>query len=310
MPIDRSTLVAGPAKLVWGAGTFFSQSDIVIAIEPTLNPVETSVHGVIDQAVTDMMVKVTARLWGAWENLTILFPASVLQPTIGTDIYGTSDVTLTINGRDGNQLLMANAQMTKVSNLFLGVNEQSFSADVEWTCLIKNNTNPEAANAFWTTSAVAFADATFAKTNYKQQRFTAAWGAQAGFTAFQAQKGWTIDWALDLVPRKVDAVGTVGMKIVGFQGTARCIPLTPSIDNIAAAIALQGVSGLGRLISSVASADLVITGAAAQTITLRKAGMTKSGLVYGSEPERQGETEWMSTTGFTTGVADTRAIIA
>ena len=296
----------------------FTKEDINVRHAPVWVPVETSMHGEVDKVQKDYVIRVPLRLWGAWTaaDLTVLFPSAVLTPIQGTRLYGTSDLPLVIHGSNQDRTTYHNAQLTKLSNLFLGVNAPLFAADVEFTCLLKNNTAPTDAAAYYTHDTTAYADTTFAKTNFRQQAYACTWGAVTGFVGFQAKLGWNVEWTLDLEPEIVDGVGTVDMILQNFLGRARCIPLEPRMfvagvpDTfpISAAAKFQGAGGgLGHMLSA-SVADLTITGTNV-SVVLKNAGMTELGYAWGMKPLRNGELAWETTTAFTTGVAAARAVI-
>lgn len=313
MSLDRANISGGPAKVTWNSATFFSRNPIAVRHEPAWDDVLVDAHGNINKVETDRVITIPMRLWGAWENLSVLFPSAVLTPSIGAlpGIFSTTDLPLVILGKNGDQITYHNAQITKLSNLFLGVGETIFAADVEFTALIKNNVNPEDAAAYYTiATGQAYADTTFALTNFARMRFSAAWGAVAGFTAFQAKEGWNIEWELGLEPVKVDALGTVSMTIQKFSAKATCIPIQHTLPQLETASKSQ-LNALGRLLST-GSADLVITGAASPTpvITLKNAMISGHGHNWGQNLFRTGPTTWETTVGFTTGTAAARAVIA
>jgi hypothetical protein len=114
--------------------------------------------------------------------LTTLFPASVLNPVVGTRIFGTTDLPLVIEGKNSDRITFKNAQLTKLADLFLGVDGTIFASAAEFTCLLANSTQPEAAGAYFVADTAAYVEATaaFAKTNFKAGRVSAAWGAVTG----------------------------------------------------------------------------------------------------------------------------------
>jgi hypothetical protein len=283
----------------------FTRDDIKPSFDATWQDLLTSAHGVIDKVVTDRMIKVSLRLWGAWENVAVLFPTALLNPTIGTRIFGTTDLPLIIHKKTGGEerITIHNAQITKLADLYIGVDNNIFAADVEFTGLIKNNTDPETALSYYTIDTAVYADTTFVKTNYAQRRAAAVWGA-APFDAFQAHKGWNIGWTLGLTPEYNANVGTVDMILTGFMGAARCIPLGPTVAQIEARMLFQGAGNpLGSLLSD-GDDDLVITPTTpAGIITLKGACITQWSPVFGSVPLLNGEVVWETTRGFTAGVA-------
>ncbi len=310
MSLDRALLVGGPAKLTFNSATFHSKEDIKPKFMVDWKEVDTSLFGLIDKSATDARIVTPVRLWGAWENLTTLFPSALLAPTyIGTRINTSVDTanSLVLHSTNTDRYTFPNSVLTKLPNLHLGLDDSIFAADAEFTSLIANTKNPEDAGAYYTQDTAAYTDTTFAKTNYKQQRYSSAWSGITGFTSFQTRDGWDIEWDLKLEPDHVDGLGTVGFIFLGLVVRAKCIPVEPTSGNLLAAARFQGFA-LGRLLST-GSADLVITGSGV-SVTLKNAGLTESALAFGGKPLRNGELVWETTVGFTTGAPAARAVVA
>jgi hypothetical protein len=283
----------------------WTRDDFVVRHGPVFKPVPTSMFGEVDEVVTDRMYKIPLRLWGAWESVSTLFPSAILNPVVGTSIFGTTDLPLVILARNGDQITFANAQLTKVSDLYLGVDSDLFAADVEFTALIANSTLPETASAYYTVATgVSYSENAFAKTNFTRARFTGAWGAITGFTAIVPQNGFKVNWTMDLVPVPVDGYGTVDMTLKGFKGAARCIPIGPTLAQIETNAKDQGVT-LGSLLSA-SSADLTLASSAI-SIVLKNAGMKEHGYAFGVGPLRVGEMLWGTTRSFAVGVPSAAA---
>jgi hypothetical protein len=192
-----------------------------------------------------------------------------------------------------------------------------FAADVEFTCIIGNSEagemlDPEDASAYYTIAAgQSYSDTAFAKTNYKRVRFTGAWGAVAGFTSVVPQRGFQIGWELDVRALTADGLGTVDFTIGEnvLQGTCKCIPIQPTMAQLDAQAAAQGVP-LGALMSGNV-ADLTLTGnGGSPVVVLKSAGIAEHGYAFGIEPLRQGEITWTTTRGFTAGVPQPVATVA
>jgi hypothetical protein len=282
--------------------TLFTRDDLVPRMAPVWNPVPTSMFGQVDKMLKDRVYKVALRLWGAWENLATIFPSYAMAPQAGTSIFGTTDSPLVILARNGDQITYANAQITKLAALYLGVDSELFAADVEFTAILKNSANPEDAGAYYTLlSGQTYADSAFAKTNYKRVRFSAAWGALTGFTSFSAQKGFQVAFDLDAVPVPCDGLGTVDYTVGNniMQGTVKGIPIGPTLAQIEAQTSSQN-DALGTLLSNQA-ADLTLTGSG-MSIVAKGAAIIENGYAFGIEPLRFGEITWGTTLGFTAGV--------
>jgi hypothetical protein len=290
--------------------TLYTNADILSRFGPVWNPVRTSMYGQVDKFIKDRVYKLPLRLWGAWENLDALFPSYALAPQAGASIFGTSDTPWSILARNGDKITYQNAQITKLANLYLGVDADMFAADVELTAIIKNNANPEDSNAYYQVqTGQSYSDNAFAKTNYKRRRFTGSWGSVAGFSddgshgPIVPQKGFQISWELDAKPLTADGLGTVDFTIGEnvLQGTCKCIPILPTMAQIEAQAAAQGVA-LGSLLGNLV-ADLTLTaaGSGAPVIVLKNAALTEHSYAFGIEPLRIGELTWQTTRGFSAG---------
>lgn len=300
MSVLRSQLGRSPGILTFNGGTFFTRQDISNRHVATWKEVITTVYGAQDKVRTDWVIKNNFLLWGAWENLPILFPAYAMGAQIGASVFGNADVPAVIQGTNNDRITYVNSAITKLSGLYLGVDEDLFAAGVEVTSLIGNGKNPEDVSSYIIHDSNAYNEGAFSRANFKRTRFSAAWGAVAGFGAVLAQKGFHIDWALDATPVPVDGLGTVDYTVKGFKGMTKFIPIGPSRAQINAASQLN--TTLGTAASSNA-ADLAITGSnAGPQITMNSAFMAEHGFEFGIEPLRNGEITLETVRGFNGGV--------
>ena len=307
-PFTRTTLYRGPAMVQYNGHTFFTRDDIVARLAPEWGAVNTSMYGEVDSVLADRVYQVPLTLWGAWENLADLFPAAVMAGTVGASIFGASDKALTIWGRNGDKVVYANAAVTKLANLHLGVGADLFSSAVEFTCLRANTANPEDANAYFTLSNSPLTEDAFAKTNFSRQRWTAAWGSVAGFASFVGEKGIDISWEAQMEPVRVEGWGTSDFTLAGFKAQARCIPIGPTLAQLEAASQSQDTA-LGSLLSG-AVADLTLSAAKSGTIVLKNAALREHGYAFGQTPLRIGECVWETTRLFVDGVPGVVASVA
>jgi hypothetical protein len=317
MALDRTLLARGPAIVTYSGNMFYTNADILSRFGPVWNPVGTSMYGEVDRVLVDRVYKLPLRLWGAWEHLAVLFPSYAMSPQVGTSIFGSAATQLAILARNGDQTTYANAQITRLANLFLGMDSELFAADVEFTCIIGNSSgstlfDPEDPNAYYTTATgQTYADAAFAKTNYKRVRFTGAWGSAAGFTSIIPQRGFQVSWELDVRPLTCDGLGTVDFTIGEniLQSSCKCVPIQPTMAELEVQVAAQGVP-FGTLLSGNV-ADLTLTGnGGSPVVILKNAGITEHGYAFGIEPLRQGEVTWTTTRGFTAGAPEPVASVA
>ncbi len=310
MSIARSQLTRGPAVVSYNSTNYWTRDDIEVQIAPAWRPVLTSMFGEIDKTKHDLVMRIGLKLWGAWENLSTLFPTAYLNPAVGASVFGNSDITLAIQARNGDLFTFTNAALTKMSDLYLGVDSDLFSADVEFTALIGNSNYPETAAAYYTYSAGSYAgDATygFSKTNFKKTRVTGAWGTNTGFTAIVPKDGFKVSWGLDLRPITVDGYGTVDMTLAGLIATARCIPIGPTPAN--KETYETAVNQAHGVLLSTGSADLTIDGTGI-SVVLKNANMIEDRYNFGLEKLRNGEMAWSTTRGFSAGAPTAVSTVA
>jgi hypothetical protein len=311
MAIDRANLGRGPAHVDIGGVRLYTRDDLVPRHAPVWNPVAASMYGEVDKFKQDLVIKFGLTLFGTWENLAVLFPTAVLAPNIGAALFGATDSAVSITAKNGDKVTYHNAAITKLADLYLGVDSELFAAAVEITALIKNNVNPEDAAAYYTlATAQAYTENVFAKTNFKKGRWTGAWGAKTGFTTITAKEGWNVGWDLSLEPITVDGLGTVDYTIAGMVGRARCIPMGPTLAQIETLNQVHGIAH-GTLLSA-GGADLTLASATAPagTVVLKNAGAVESGHAYGIRPLRVGEMAWATTRGFTAGAPNAVSTVA
>ncbi len=301
MGILRNQLGRSPAYVQYGGYNLFTRSDIIVPHDPKWTEIKSSMFGLDDRFKGDLVIKIPLTLYGNWDALPVLFPGYAMNPIPGTSLYGATDTLLVLQGRNNDIITYANAQMTKLADLFLGVDEELWAAAVEFTALIGNGVNPETANAYFTRSTNAYADGGFSRANFQKARFLGNWTGQAGFGTIAAQKGWRIAWKLDVKPLMSDGYGTIDMTVGEntMAGSARAIPIGPTGAQMDTAQQISTPHGQRQ---SQNSANLVIA-SATHTITLLNAAVASHSVAWGAEPLRVNETMWETTRGFAAGVA-------
>ena len=313
MALARSSLGRGPAIVTWNGATFFMRDSMVPKHSPVWKPVGTTHLGQIDKFRSDFVVKLSLTLFGLWSNLDKLFPSALLNPVPGTGLFGT-DLPLVIQAKDGSNITYANAQLTKLSDVFLGVDAEMFAASVEFTCLMSNTAllsgGPEVAGAYFTRSTAAYSESSFSLANFLKTRWTAAWGAKAGFTSFIGQQGFNVAWSLDLKPLVVDGYGTTEIVVGdgGLVATMKCVPIGPTAAQVDTA---QGIPAANGTLLGAGGADLTMTAlAGSHAVVLKSASMVDSATAFGIEPLRVNETAWETTRAVVAGAVGTVATLS
>lgn len=302
MSVDRANLTgAGAPKVTFNSATFWTRDDVVPRIAHELVEQRSSMFGRVTKTRGARKVEVQIPIFSLWENLSVLFPTTVLNPSIGGRVYGTTDLPLVLHAKNGDRLTVHNARLTGLSNLKLKANEPVFSGTATFTGLIKNNGTPTDANAFYTYDTAAYVEGDFAMTNFKGQAWTGAWGVRTGFTNIQTQEGWDISWELGMEPDLVDGLGAVDMFITNFAAKASCIPVGPTMAQIEANQFFQGTGAeIGSGIHE--SLDNLVLGCGSASVVLQYAALIETGLAFGPTKKRIGETVWETSRGFLAGV--------
>ena len=309
MAVTRASLGRGPAIVTIGGQTLFMRDSIMARHSPVWKPANCTHLGQIDKYKSDFVIKNTFQLFGAWQSLSVLFPSALLNPVVGTSLFGASDNAMVILAKNNDQITYANSQITKLIDLDLSLDNELFSAAVEITSLIKNSTAPETAGAYFTRATGTYAETSFALTNFLKTRWSAAWAAKTGFTSFIGQKGFKVAWTLDVKPDVVDGYGTVDMYIGegGLVAGMKCVPIGPTA---AQADTLQNVHAVHGALLSAGAADLTMTGAAAGSVVLKNAARVEFSTAFGVEPLRVNETAWETTRAITSGAVGAVAALS
>jgi hypothetical protein len=290
--ITRASIIAGPAKITFGGQTFWSKGDITLNVINDRFDIETAHRGKVDERFSGRKIEVSFEPSGRWTTAlsAVLWPYGATA--IGTSIYTGTDVPLVINSRDGRKITLPAAAITAMPQIRGGVT-QTIVGSITFTGIVKNNTDPSAAGAYYAeTSETWPADTAFAVADILTTPYLANWG-DAPWANFLTEGGWTIDFALGLTEQRVDGIGVVDMTLNNLEVTASCIPVGPT-----AAAILAAASPTLKLGASIATTDdLVIASetVGAPQITLSHAALVETGLVFGREAKRVGATKWTAT---------------
>lgn len=311
MGVDRTTIKRSAGLVTFGGANLYPESEIGVDYAPDFDDVVAWAYGRVDECKKDFKIPVKLRLWGAYENLSVLFPAAAMTPVPGTSLC--SDATLQVWAKNGDKVIFQNAFISKLPDIYIGVDKNVWSADVEFMCLLKTGKAPEDADGYFVRSNASFTDpGPFAKTNFMRRRATLAWGAKTGFTSFEMREGVQIGFKYDIGYDMSPNWGTdnvyIGQK--GLTVELKGIPAGPTLAQSDVLLPGQAVAH-GALLSDI-SADLVATfsGTGSHAVTVKNAGLTKVSEFFDVKKLRSGEHIWRSTTGISAGVAAAVGVVA
>jgi hypothetical protein len=285
--------------VTFNGATLYSKGDIQLEMGLETFDVETSMHGVVDQRVTDRVAKITFTPDGQYESLSVIWPYGAMN--LGDSVFTGTDRPLVIKTREGKTLTFAAAAITKMPDITLGATKTMHGA-IEFTCLGTDNTAWTGTNSLLTIATTAFSDTTFDPATILTQPYTGAWGVSSPWTSITTMEGWQVSFDLKLAPVITDADGLVDMTFESLSVSAKCRPLGILESDVLAALRVQGAGNARGRSLQTNSNDLVLTGTGA-VITLKSAQINKGPLAFGPATLRVGEIEWMATRKFTAGVA-------
>ena len=301
MSIDRATIISGPAKVTFGGQTFWSKGDITL--KPTVSrfEIETSRFGRVDERISDKSIVLSFEPSGRFNSDIAAVLWKYATSTIGESIFGATDSALVIHTVAGRKVTVHNAALTSMPDINLGVGK-TIQGNVEFTGLLKNSTDPSAANSYYTSEAETYTgDTGFDTSDILTRAYSAVWGSTSPWNGFNTEDGVTLSFDLTLAAQLVDGLGTIDMTLQELQVTASAIPVGPTVDDL---LAKQGINAtaLGTSVQD-ASDDLILEGTGVYC-AVYNAAIVESEVIHGAEAKALGNTEWIATRTVTAGVAD------
>jgi hypothetical protein len=311
--MNSSNIIIGPGYKTWNGGTFrFADGGIKSKFLVNSREVSAEEFGRFDTVDTDRRIVTTGKLWSGYENLSLVLPGAAFVPNIGGKLFGVGALPGVVNGADGSRLTTTNEQITKLANMELAVEKDLWSAEIEFTSLLKPGYTPDQAGAYYTyTIGNAYVAPAFAKTNFRAPVLNAGWSGTlsnsgTSFGAFVFRKGVMLDWKwdLDYEPCYMDGYGTVDAIVDGFEVTAKGTPI--GVLEADAAAGLLPAAALGTLRSGTAG-DLTLTFGSNTIVGKQMFVASNDGFAWARKTNRIGDLTLRSTVPFTTGAPTARA---
>lgn len=309
MSLDRTLLTRSPAKMTIGGGVFYPRAAIKIPLKPDFEDIANALHGRVNRYKKDYIIRFPISVFGLWQSLGVLFPAALLNNTPGVSLC--SDAACVIHAKNNDILTFHNAFVSKMPNLFLGIDAEIFAADLEITALIKGGANPEDAAAYYTRSTSAYTETAFSLSTFKRQRYSLAW-VGTGLTSFEMHKGINIEWDGEVKYIVSSNYGTCDafMGENTFCAKVSGIPIGPTRAQVEAATRGQGVI-LGALANPTAAStnDLTITGSGV-SIVAKNVHIEEDGDTFDITELRQSPVTFKTTTGIAAGAVAVAATVS
>jgi hypothetical protein len=293
----NSDIIAGPAIILWGGQSLYSQADI--AVKKTVaswNPTS-AIFGNLGKRSGGYFYEISFTPVGVLTaaQLAVLYPFSAAD--VGESIYTAANVPLVIWSADGKKYTFTRAGLAKPPAIRLSANATALGP-VTFYAAIGLGKSYGDADAFVAITSVAFTDATFATANISSPGYVATWNT---FASMESESGFTVDVALSLAALSVDRLGIFSHRIAGFEVAARFKPLSLTEADFLLLADLNGAAVAPGKPFGTGSYDLTITGTGVQLV-VPAVGPGEAGLAFGGSVARAGEVTLHSTQEFTAGV--------
>ena len=290
-------IIAGPAIILWGGQSLYSQGDITVKKNVTSWNPQTAMFGTIGKRSGGFFYEISFTPCGVLSaaQLAVLFPYSAAS--CGTSIYTAANVPLVIWSAAGKKYTFTRAGLAKPPSVRLSANSTAFGEMTFYAAIGLGKAYADA-DAFVAISAVAFTDATFATTNISSPGYLGTWNTYA---SMETESGFDIDVALSLQALSVDRLGPYSHRITGFEVAARFKPLDQTEANYLLLADLNGAAVKPGQAFGVGSYDLTIAGTGV-SLLVPAVGPGEAGLAFGGNVAQPGEITMHSTQEFAAGV--------
>jgi hypothetical protein len=298
--MTRQEIIRGPAAAVYNGATLFSADDIDndLVIDTFTPP--SSMHGSLNERVSNRMAKVRLTPVGEWKSLAIMNPyASTL---IGSSIFGAADLPLDILSLGGQKISYKAAALTTLPEIYMGAKRTAFGS-MEFTCLLANGVGVQTANSLVTIAAQAFADLTWQQfdiTKVVTEAPAITWSTGVP-TTFKCVDGVTISFNLSIEPVEVDEDGIVDYTLADVGVMAKFTPVGITEADLLTHLKLQGPDAPKRGASLGASGYDLLVENSLGSVTIKQAAIKTAGYRFGKTVLRHGEIGLVGVRSFTSG---------
>lgn len=287
---DRTTIVRGPCALTYNGATFYSKEDVTLSYNHTTFDKPTDAYGLAGRGKTDLQIVVEFEPVGEIEDLATLFPYG--STAIGSDIYGAVDVPLQIVSASQTYTI-PNAQITQLPTIRATSQNTAFGP-IQFTGLIANSSDPVDLDNYIASSAGGALPTDFDPSLIIAAPYEATFGA----LNFCSQEGFEISFDLELEPKLVDCIGTVGMTLTDTRMNVTAIPVGNTETSLDAFYDTME-AGAELVSDTLLIATSVVGGL---EISSDKMQITDYEKMFSSATNRIGSVTWSSVREFTAGV--------
>lgn len=306
----RQSLVTGPAKITYNSATCFTANDVAAKFSEQIVMIKDSAHGIAARRTEEVVVEADYQPEGRWSAAIIAAYWPYANTILGASLHGSSNVPVVMNGADGEIHTIIAAAVHKMPTITLSSTKTIVGA-VTMKGVRGNAAEWSDASNLYSVAATggSIADATYDPGLIKTQGYKATWGSIAGFSAFDTEDGFTVDFNLQVAPIGTDYYGILDYRFVSLEVMVKCKPIGPTSTQVLASLIAQGTGAKrGRDTryqndNATVNPDLVITGQdGIAYVTISAPGVEQAGYRFGATTLRQGEIGFVANRIFTTGV--------
>lgn len=334
--MNSTNYYAGPGKLYFNSKGFQAQgenSTINASLDEKTSAVGAGQFGEMGETVDDQLIKISTTPFDDWSLLTTLFPTMLgvstaaltgllrvgARPHEAQRITSAGALTTAMPAQiwtpDGQLYNFVRSAITKPPEVKLGPGTPLFG-QIELTCLGDPTKNPGDSDFLVSGNAITETAAPdpggpMSLANFVRGKWTGAYGTGAGFggdsgASLEAEDFWTIVPNVKYNTHTVQKVSRqMTLASANFMIKARLFG--PTHSQLLAKL-LSG--GSGYLKGSTGGVDLVLSGPASKTITLKNCEVKGAGFEFGGSRLRTGEVGFIPLQVFTAGVPQPKLIFS
>ena len=313
-----TTLYAGPGKLfannlaLWPEG---ENGTITATVEQAAEDVASGFFGRVTSLQGNALARIRLTPFDNWSALPLLFPpylgvtvgATGGSLLIGARPHGTVDVPAKIWTPDGRVYTFTRTAVTQHPDLHLGIGAGLFGP-VELTAILGAGKKLGDPAALYTITETGAADpgGQMSLADFARGAWTGVWGPAAGFggdgasAPLEAEDEWTLVSEVRYSPLTVQQL-VRAYKLDSVKFLIKVRPYGPRHTDLDAAIGVNNGRTLGARFAAGAAADLVLTGPANKTITLKNADVVGAGFEFGGTRLGTGEIGFINGMTFSSG---------
>lgn len=298
--MSQPTIIKGPCLITYDGNKFWSKDGVQIDLRTKTFGIQTDAHGLVDERRDDAFYTITLTPLGTYGAIPLTQMLAIINSAPGTQLFGASPKVLTIkpllSGQKGWSF--PRAAMTKLPSMSLSAVKEPWGS-MTFTA-IRPGTPDDADSLVTQLDYEAISDTPVAS-DICTHAFYGTWdedpsdpGESNPWVTLDTDNGWTLDFGLQTVENRSDAVGLCGMTIVDTSVMVKATPLTITEAQLLTALQQNISHHRGRSARHISS-DRKLYLASTDNLhqfTINSAALVSAKAAWGTKTNRIGECEW------------------